>query len=390
VLELIVTAMVAGGDGLARHPDGRVVFVEGGLPGERVGVSVTEERRDFLRATVVDVVDASADRLTPPCPERARGCGGCPWQHIAVGAQPRLKAGIVQDALRRLAHIEPAVTVGPTAVAAAYRTTVRLAVDRAGRPSYRPRRGHDNIAVDTCLVAHPRLEDLIVSSRFLGGRDVVLRVGAATGERLAWPRPRVQRAEVAADVQVVRGRGGHIHDVVAGRTWRISAGSFFQAGPAAAEALIAGVARSVGSAPAVHLVDAYCGVGLLGGALAASRPGLRVTAVESDAVAGADAEANLADVDALVVKTEVARLQIRAADVVVADPARTGLGRSASRALAATGAPLLVLVSCDPASLARDAGLLRELGYGLESVEVVDLFPHTFQVETVSRFLRQS
>ena len=135
------------------------------------------------------------------------------------------------------------------------------------------------------------------------------------------------------------------------------------------------------------LVDAYAGVGLFASILGAAR-GARVVAVESDPSAVADAGVNLADVDADVVASEVARWNPVPADVVVAGPARSGLGRPGVTALVATAAPRLVLVSCDPASLGRDTALLTGAGYRLTGVTLVDAFPDTFHVETVSRFDR--
>jgi 23S rRNA (uracil1939-C5)-methyltransferase len=192
-------------------------------------------------------------------------------------------------------------------------------------------------------------------------------------------------------VIVARHAGVYLHEEVAGRRWRVSAGSFFQSSPDGAEALLAAVARALGDAlvGGGQLVDAYCGVGLLGGSLAAAATGVRVTAVESQRTAVADAKANMADLDGRVVRAEVAdRDAWRDGPVVavVADPARSGLGRSAAAAVADCRAPVVVLVSCDPASLARDACLLASHGYRLASVEIIDLFPHTFHVEAVSRF----
>jgi 23S rRNA (uracil1939-C5)-methyltransferase len=135
------------------------------------------------------------------------------------------------------------------------------------------------------------------------------------------------------------------------------------------------------------LVDAYAGVGLFGSVIGAERRA-QVVAVENDASAVADARVNLGDLDAKVVDSEVGRWRPRPADVVVADPARSGLGRPGVAAVAATGARRIVLVSCDPASLARDTVLLGAQGYSLVSVRLVDAFPHTFHVETVSRFDR--
>ncbi|MGH9223880.1 MAG: TRAM domain-containing protein, partial [Acidimicrobiales bacterium] len=125
-LRLAPTAMAAGGSALARLEDGRVVFVDGAVPGDVVSARLTEEKRDFARATIVDVLEPSPDRVAPPCPALAAGCGGCTWQHVAPAAQGRLKAEIVADALRRIAKLAdpPAPTTWPLD-GPALRTTAR-------------------------------------------------------------------------------------------------------------------------------------------------------------------------------------------------------------------------------------------------------------------------
>ncbi len=404
-LELVPTGVVAGGAALARDEGGRVVFVEGALPGERVVARLTEERKDFARAVAVDVLEASADRIAPPCAALAAGCGGCTWQHVAAEAQVRLKGEIVVDALRRIGRLAEPPTPSVVALAgSALRTTVRLAVTGDGRAGHR-RRGSDTeageaeaVATDACLAVHPLLEELVVDGRYPGAGEVLLRVGVASGERLVQVRTAVADVRVPAGVVVVAegGRPGFVHEQVAGRRFRVSAGSFFQPGPVAAEGLVSAVSDAVGELLSPggggHLVDAYAGVGLFASALGAAR-GAWVTAVERDRSAVADARVNLADLDAKVVASEVGRWRptgkrAHSVDVVVADPSRPGLGRPGVAALAALGAPRLVLVSCDPASLGRDVALLAAAGYRLVSVALVDAFPHTFHVETVSRFDR--
>jgi len=389
-LTLDVTAVVAGGDGLARQPDGRVVFVEGGLPGERVRARIHDRRKDFARAITVDVLDASSDRVAPPCPFVAAGCGGCDWQHIDPTAQRRLKAGIVADALRRHAHVDLVPQLGPDLPATRYRTTVRgLAV--AGRFGFRHRRSHEVVAIGPCLVAHPLVDEVIREGRFADG-EVTVRAGAGTGERLVVVDGDPADAVVPPGVRVVgaaelrAGRRAWYHEHAAGRSWRISARSFFQARPDGAEALVAAVAGALeGAGPAQRrLVDLYGGVGLFAGAVEAGS----VTLVETTASSVADARVNLADRPARIVRADVVRWRPSAADVVVADPPRAGLGAAGVAAVAATGAGRLALVSCDPAAFARDARLLGDAGYRLVDATLVDLFPHTSHIEVVSRFDR--
>lgn len=397
VVELTTTAIAGGGDAVARDADGRVVFVAGAMPGERVAVAVTEERRSYAKATVVDVLDPAPGRVDPPCPELARGCGGCSWQHVEHATQLALKATIVTEALRRQGAT-PHAEVDPGAVLPAFdfRTTLRLGVDGRGGVGYRRARSHDVVDVDTCLIAHPLLRPLVTGGRFGPASEVTLRCGARTGERMAVVSPSASSVQLppgSDDVMVVggdelaAGRRAWIHEEVAGRRWRISGPSFFQARPDGAEALVDAVRTFLGPPERVgeRLLDAYGGVGLFAGALASGR---RSTLLERSPSSVADARVNLADVDATVVRVDVDRWRPARMDVVVADPARAGLGKAGVRAVAATGARRLVLVSCDPASLGRDAALLGRAGYRWQATRLVDLFPHTPHVESVTRFDR--
>ena len=393
--EIVVepTAMAAGGSALARDAGGRVVFVDGALPGERVRARVVDTRKDFARAVAVDILEPSPDRVAPPCPALAAGCGGCTWQHVSAAGQARLKGEIVLDALRRIAKLVEVPTPAHASLdGPVLRTTARLAVSPAGRAGHRPNAGTGAVEADTCLAAHPRLEELIVAGRYPGAGEVLLRVSVATGERLVVVDRAADRVQVPEGVAVFQEgdrRPAFVHEDVAGRRFRVSAGSFFQAGPVAAAALATTVDTAVGDALAEGdvLVDLYAGVGLFASVVGAGR-GAKVVAVESDPSAVADARINLSDLDAKVVAAEVARWRARPAAVVIADPSRSGLGRPGAGAVAATGAQRVVLVSCDPASMARDTALLGESGYRLASVTLVDAFPHTFHVETVSRFER--
>lgn len=395
-VEVQITGVAAGGDALGRLPDGKVVFVEGALPDEVVLAEIVADRRDFARARTVDVVSRSPWRVEPPCSGVAAGCGGCQWQHAEPRAQLDYKVAIVADALARIAHLSNVEMVPARAVpSTAYRTTARPGVSPSGRAGYRRRGGHEVIANDECIVAHPLLAELITGGRYPGASQVLLRVGVSGGERVAAiSGGRRGDVQVPGDVTVVesgrRGQRAAVHEDVGGRRWRISVDSFFQSGPAAAELLTSAVDDAVGDGLGAGglLVDAYAGVGLLGGLVAAGRRA-RLISIEQHRSAVGDATVNLADLDAKIVAAAVDRWQPPrgdTVDVVVADPARPGLGRPGVAALAAAQAKRLVLVSCDPASLARDATLLEAAGYRLARCQVVDLFPHTAHVEAVARF----
>jgi 23S rRNA (uracil1939-C5)-methyltransferase len=430
--EVAVSGVAAGGEGVGRLADGRVVFVRGALPGERVRIGVSDERKRFARGALVEVVEAAPERAAPPCPQVAAGCGGCDWQHVAPAAQRELKAQIVTDALRRIGRVDPPEPdLGPDLPAQGWRTTVRAVIDDEGRAGFRLHHAHDPLAVGPggCLVAHPLVDEILREGYFPPPvREVTVRAGAATGERLVVCSPavgdsRVPGAPAAGEPpgpvgpagespgpaaltageppgrvgvllvgadELAAGHRAWIHEVVAGRRWRISAGSFFQARPDGAEALVDAVAAALGDAlaPGATVADLYSGVGLFAGVLG-ERTGGRVVAVESNRSAVADAKINLADLDgARIVRSDVRRWHPSAADVVVADPSRHGLGAEVVPRIGATGAAALALVSCDPGALGRDAGLLAAAGWELGSVRLVDLFPHTSHVEVVTGWIR--
>lgn len=398
-VELDAERPVPGGEVLAREPGGAVVLVTGAVAGERVRTTDPQHRRGARRAEVLEVIRPVPERVVPSCPHVAQGCGGCDWQHVAPAAQPAHKAAVVVDALARLGRIEaPAVRSGRPLDSEAYRTTVRAAVVD-GRAGYRRRRSHEVVVPERCLVAHPLVDEVLVGGRFGAAREVTVRAGAGTGERLVMVAPGARSVSVPDDVVVVgtddlgAGRRAWFHEEVAGHRFRISARSFFQGRPDGAEALVAAVVAAAGDVlrPGVHLVDAYAGVGLFSRVLlgpGGPAEGGTGVAVERSSSSCADARVNLAGTDVRVLRCDVDRFRAEPAELVVADPSRRGLGAAGVRALAGTGAEVLVLVSCDAGALGRDAGLLAAAGYRHDGSELVDLFPHTHHVEVVSRFVR--
>lgn len=409
-----ITDIAAGGAGVARERSGRVLFVEGALPGELVVAELTAERRDHARAVAVAVVEPAPGRVAPPCPWVSAGCGGCGWQHAAPGLQRELKARMVGHALGRLAGVvEPAVSPGPALPATGHRTTLRGVADEAGRFALRAHRSHDLVRVPTCLVAHPLVAEVLAAGRFPPGAEVTVRVGARTGERLVVVDGpgRGRDAGVAGDdsgdrgqdgssvvvpdgvrvvtgAELAAGRRAWLHEEVAGVRLRVSARSFFQAGPLAAEALVAAVGAAAGPlGPDERLADLYGGVGLFAATVGRDAP---TVLVEASASAAADARVNLRDRHrpARVVRRDVARWRPRRTEVVVADPPRAGLGRAGVRSVAGTHARRVVLVSCDVGSMGRDLALLQSTGYRWVSSTLVDAFPHTPHVEVVTRLDR--
>ena len=198
------------------------------------------------------VVEPSPARIEPRCPHAREGCGGCDLAALDhaprwAGLEPSSTSS--RDALRRTGKwAEPNVVAGPALDPWGFRTSLRVAVE-GGRAALRQRRSHDLVTLDHCLVAHPLLDELVHEGRFGDAEEVVLRVGAATGERLALVTPTAAGVSLPDDVRVIgadelaAGKRAWIHEEVAGRRWRISAESFFQTRPDGAAALVDTVRR---------------------------------------------------------------------------------------------------------------------------------------------------
>ena len=387
--------LVAGGDAMGRADDGRVVFATGALPGELVDVEVTDEKKDFVRSRVVLVLEPSADRQVPVCAHRRAGCGGCGWMHLEVSAQLRAKADIVSESLRRIGRLDEAtvdqlVRVGAAVDPFGYRTTIRVVGGPDDTLGYREEGSERVVPITSCPIAESALSRLLSVIHLDEGAEITLRTSVATGQITAiWSKEHRHGVHgVPSSVHI--GERAWLTERIAGVDLQVSAPSFFQSGAQGAELLVDAVGRAAPElATAGHAVDAYGGVGLFAATVMAGVG--HVTLIESSKSACFDAKHNLADRSASIVKAEVGRWRVdpgRPIDVVVADPARSGLGKPGSGVLAAVAAPVFVLVSCDPVSLARDVTLLAQHGYAAQSVEVLDLFPNTPHVETVTRFTR--
>ena len=388
--------LVAGGDALGHLADGRVVFVPGALPGELVDVQITQAKKDFARGTVASIVEPSSHRVAPPCEHVARGCGGCSWQHLDVAQHMEAKVAIVREALRRNGKIETLeVVAGGVVPPTASRTTLRMAVTPDGRLGFRRGGSHDVIDTPTCLVAHPLLNEFIGDVRVTGATEATLRCGVETGEVGIWLHDEdgedVHGATVSGlPSHVVVGRKAMLHEVVQGVSLQVSMASFFQASQVAAELLVSAVNDAAGDAALSGeygpIIDAYGGVGLFTATLVDTD--IPVVLVESNPSACSDARSNLHDHDVSIEQIAVEQWRVQDAGLVIADPARNGLGAMGVNAVVATEAKRIVLVSCDAVAGARDIRLLLDAGYACEGVTVLDLFPNTPHVEVVSSFSR--
>ena len=434
VLELTVGEAVHGGWCVARPDDrGQVVFVRHALPGERVRAAITQVTAKLARADAVEILTPSPDRVKPPCPHaRPGGCGGCDWQHAGLPAQRRLKAAVIAQQLARIAGLDREVTVEPLAGdedgAAApglgWRTRVTFAVGPDGRAGLHKHRSHQIVHVGECPIAHAEVNETgVTAETWPGAASVQVAVVPETGEsavlvsagsrgrsRFGGARPGQSLPVTADSAAVVGPHGGrtavagrgYLTQHAAGRTWRVDLAGFWQVHPAAADTLAAAVLEALAPRPGEVALDLYCGAGLFAGVLAPEvGPDGRVIAVESDAAAVRDARHNLrqwpwARVHRGDAGEVLSRLGLSGASLVVLDPPRSGAAPAVIKALTGGPAPgpeggglrRIAYVSCDPATLARDLGLLIAGGWTLDALRAFDAFPMTHHVECLATLSR--
>jgi len=374
--EVLLGDIAGGGACVARLPgegSGRVVFVRGGLPGERVRVRLTDtSRKAWWRGEVAEVIEASPDRVTPPCP-MAGVCGGCDWQHISLARQRELKARIVDQQLSRLAHVEYPVEVRAVEGdqdGLAWRTRMRYLAG-GGRLGLRAAGSHDMAPVPAggCPLVAPGGPPDSRVLKLIGGRPEAAVTIASSGWSVWSPGGGV----LAGDQVVTQHAAGRDYDVMADGFWQVH--------PGAADALAAAVIDLTGAEEGDTAVDLYCGAGLFAGALAAR--GVKVRGVEANRPAVAMARRNVPQGEFIEARVERAAWDDAPADIAVLDPPRAGAGADVVRRLAKGRPKSIAYVSCDPASLARDIATFAEEGYVLDTLLAFDAFPMTAHVECV-------
>jgi 23S rRNA (uracil1939-C5)-methyltransferase len=449
-VDVTIDDLAFGGDGVGRL-DGYVMFVRGGLPGDRVRVEVTETRARYARGVIDAVLAPSPDRVDAPCPYFGR-CGGCRLQHLAYPAQLAFKTKQVRDCLQRLGdlrdfELRPIV---PAVEPYGYRNKMEFTVARAAdEPAtgasviglHEADRYDAVLDIERCLLQSDTMNTLLDEVRAQTRarrlpvwdpvteqgllRFVTLREGRCTGDamvNLVAGSPDVEALGPVADAlearvpatasvvlnvnakkasvaigseeHVLRGHD-HIAESLGGLSFQISANSFFQTNTLQAERLFALVESACELDAGDTLIDLYSGTGTI--SLLLARRCRRVYGIEVVPAAVADAVRNARanNIDNCTFLTGEVRHVLPTlvaegvkADVVVADPPRAGFHPKALGALATLGPGRIVYVSCNPSTLARDVGDLVHRGYRLEWVQPVDMFPQTPHIEAVARLRR--
>jgi 23S rRNA (uracil1939-C5)-methyltransferase len=386
-----IEKLVYGGAGLARR-EGQVVLVPFVLPGERVRVALERERGGVQHARLLEVLEPAAERIEPRCPYFRR-CGGCAYQHAGYDYQLQQKRVILEEVFRRVGKLElPSVEIvsGPPFE---YRNRGQFHLE-SGRIGYFAHGSHRLCAVEGCPIASPKLNgalgalvELLGEPRFpqfVKSLEVFTNEAEVQLNVLETGRPVARRFFDWCAERIPGLAGGALDYRVGGDQFRVSGGSFFQVNRFLIEVL---VERALAGAEGETAVDLYAGVGLF--SLALARRFRRVLAVESSGAAVRDLEFNVARAGLPVAvrqaSAELFLLGLAARpDFVLADPPRAGLGKQVVRELLRLAPLRLVIVSCDPATLARDVAGLIAGGYAIERLTLIDLFPQTAQIETVT------
>lgn len=420
--------------------EGLVWFVPGALPGDRVLAEARRRRPRFVEGRLVRRLRDSPERRDPPCPLQP-ACGGCPWMALAEPDQLRWKRSLVLDALRRIGQSGVPVDrprASPRSLGYRNRLELTLGRDRGRRPAIGFHRadsaGEGLVDVERCpLQTDPAnavlatVRDFLLSrpEGWVGAADegaepfrLMVRTSWTTGEVLVALRETTRSfpaAEALAErlaeahaeltgvvrIRALRGRRGGARILpVLGRTWireriggvsyRLPAASFLQVNPEAGELLIELVREGAGPVDGKSVIDLYGGVGVFAFDLA--RRGARAAVCEADVDAvrcGRRAARSIAAGRVSFCHSDVTAFlrdflrDGQRADVVVANPPRSGLGARLPQQIARVEPRRVVLVSCDPATLARDARRLTAAGFTAERAIPVDVFPQTAHVETV-------
>jgi 23S rRNA (uracil1939-C5)-methyltransferase len=402
IYEVELTSFAYGGESIARLPDGRAVFVPFTIPREKARIELVEEKRGFARARLLEVLEPSAQRLKPRCVHFGL-CGGCHYQHLPYPAQLAAKTAILRDQLERIGGL-PAPRIQatiPSPQEYQYRNHVQFHLTSEGKLGYHKPRSEQVFAIRECHLLEPALNELWPQLDFEALVEIErigLRLGAEQDIQIILESSDPQPPDLSVEelpVSVVHLSpagalvlAGSLDITISllGRLFRLSAGSFFQTNTAVAQAMVEHVLSLVTLDPTTVALEAYCGVGLFS-AFLAPRVG-RLIGIESSPSAADDFSANLDEFDNVELYEAPAESVLPGLDLqpdlVLVDPPRQGIERNALDGLLRLAAPRLVYVSCDPATLGRDARRLAAGGYTLEQITLFDQFPQTYHIESIS------
>ena len=403
--EIILTTLTYGGDAMGRLEDGRAVFVPFGLPGERVRVRLTEEKRNFARGEVLEILEASPHRILPRC-KHFGVCGGCHYQHLPYEEQLEAKTEILRDQLLRIGKLEnpPVQKMVASASPWNYRNHVQFHLTEEGKLGYVKAQDPAVFAITECHLPEGSINSLWPQLEFEPGTNIE-RVSVRAGKEddlmlaLESDSPESPELEIEAAISVahifeehtvVIAGNDHVNISVLERDFRVSAASFFQVNTAMAGKMVNHLMANLPVKQSDTLLDVYCGAGLFSAFFAPTCE--RVIGIEASPSACEDFSFNLDEFDNVelyegLAEDAIPHLEAKP-DIVLVDPPRAGLEKRVVDGILKLNPRLIAYVSCDPSTLARDAARLLNGGYHLKDVTPFDLFPQTYHVESISFFER--
>jgi 23S rRNA (uracil1939-C5)-methyltransferase len=403
LFDLQLETLTYGGDGMGRLEDGRAVFVPFGLPGERVRIRLTEEKRNFARGAIIEILETSPLRITPRC-KHFGICGGCHYQHLPYEEQLKTKTKILRDQLTRIGKIEnpPVQEMVASPNAWNYRNHVQFHLTNEGKLGYVRAEVPTVFSISECHLPDGFLNAIWPQLEFEPGTNVE-RVSLRAGKDydsmliLESDSPESPELEIEACISVthvfeentvVVAGNDHIFISVLGHDFRVSAASFFQVNTAMAEKMVQHLLAHLPMTPTSTLLDVYCGAGLFSAFLAPKCK--RVIGIESSASACEDFTFNLDEFDHVelyegLAEDVIPHLEAKP-DIILVDPPRAGLEKRVIDGILKLNPQTIAYVSCDPATLARDSARLMNGGYRLKAVTPFDIFPQTYHIESISLF----
>jgi 23S rRNA (uracil1939-C5)-methyltransferase len=406
--DILLTTLAYGGDAMGRLADGRAVFVPFGLPGERVRVRLTEEKRGFARGELVEILEASPYRIIPRC-KHFGTCGGCYYQNLPYEEQLKAKREILRDQLTRIGRIEdpPVQDIVASPNPWNYRNHVQFHVTQEGKLGYvgaGTSFAKGIIPITECHLPEQSINSLWPQLEFEPETNierVSLRAGRDDDLMLVLESdsPESPELEIEAEISVahvfeenavVIAGNDHIVIPVLGHDFRVSAASFFQVNTVMAEKMVQHLLAYLPVSLSTTLLDVYCGVGLFSAFLASKCE--RIIGIESSPSACADFSFNLDEFDNVELYEGMAEEVIpylkAKPEIVLVDPPRAGLEKRVVDGILELSPQVIAYVSCDPSTLARDSKRLIEGGYKLKQATPFDLFPQTYHIESISIFER--
>lgn len=416
--DLAIDRLSYGPAGVGRL-DGKAVFVPGTVPGDIVEVALDAEKKTYATGHIVALRHPSPQRRHPPCPY-VPTCGGCPWQQISYAEQLRAKENLVREQMRRIGGIDdpPLLPIIASPQEWHYRHRIRLHVEGGNRLGFTQARSHQIVEIASCLIAPEDIALYLQAARaWLSSVQTPLReielltdestqgivlLGIAEGGFHPADDTRCTgflRTHPAVRGLVLSGRQwrrrwGHTQLSFAlgvdGLTLAVSPGVFTQVNPAGNRVLIEALLRLGDFRAEQRVIELYCGAGNL--SVPVARRVKELIGIEHDRTAVSDSQANATRIG--LTNARFLRASARAglesllragthSDIILLDPPRAGAAEVVDL-IPRLGASIVLCVSCDPATLARDLHRLSTYGYQVRALQPLDLFPHSYHVETIA------